>query len=93
MTEEQKIQNQKERMATDLYDRISAIIFSNSNSRFTPEWQNIEKRILDNQDTVFFIENPDFKITVTMRHNLVSDSIKVIQDSIIEQKNTEHRSW
>lgn len=86
------LQNQKAQMASDLYERIKSIIYNSNNNSFTPEWLNIEKRILDNQDTLFYIENSDFKIMVTMRHNMVVDSIKTIQDSV-EQQKTEHKGW
>jgi uncharacterized protein YeeX (DUF496 family) len=86
---EQRLQAQKEQMAQDLFGRIQAMVYSNG---FTPEWNNIEKRILANQDTLFLIENSEFKISITMRHNMILDSIKVIQDSV-EQKKAEPRGW
>jgi hypothetical protein len=95
MSEKERAQSKKMEMASDLYNRIGSLVYSTRNGSFTPEWQNIEKRILDNQDTIFFIENTDFKIMVTLRHNLVFDSMKTIQDSIDqkEQQKTERKSW
>jgi len=79
----------EEKIADNLQTRINSVV--RSGDGYSPEWINIKNRILNNQDTLFFVENPDFKIIVTMRHNMVIDSVKAIKDSTEQQK--ERTNW
>ena len=70
-----KEQIAKEINAESLYNRICSIV-RNSASDYTPEWKEIKNKILAGKDTVFMMENPDFKISVIVRSQFISDTGK-----------------
>jgi hypothetical protein len=82
----------KEKRAVALYDRISEMVHgSGSSADFTTEWKAICQKIFDGKDTVFMMNNGDFQILITTRHDIISDTTPIaktpatVQDS---SKNT-----
>jgi len=49
----------EEKAAKELYDRICTSIRSDNN--FTEEWKRIQEKALLGKDTLFLIENQDYK--------------------------------
>jgi hypothetical protein len=90
-TSGEKLEKQKQQIATELSSRISSVIYHNG---FTPEWNTVCSRIMENKDTLFLSQNVDFTILVTMRPNLILDSLNVLKDSLVRDSvQRTGRSW
>lgn len=89
---EDSIITKRDKMADELYNRITSVIYNNGS---TNEWQCVIERIKGNKDTLFFIQNQDYTVLVTMRHNLMSDYItdttKTLADT--SKDSTSTGSW
>jgi hypothetical protein len=78
------LQSKKEKKAEALYDRICSVVYSASAVSYTPEWKNIENKILEDKDTVFMVNSADFQILVKKSVSLkdiLIDTAKVASDS------------
>jgi hypothetical protein len=77
-------QSKKEKRAEALYNRICSVVYSTSTETYTPEWRNIENRILEDKDTVFMVNSADFQILVKKSVSLkdiLIDTVKATSDS------------
>ena len=85
------VESQKQKRAQALFDRICAIVHNSSSNSFTAEWDAMAQKIYDGRDTVFLTDNDDFKIVVTVRHAIVSDTTPIPKPG--QPPDTSKNTW
>jgi hypothetical protein len=80
----------KQERAEVLYNRITALIHDQND--WTTEWKSMYQKIYDGRDTVFLMENSDFKISVVVRPQFIIDTTKP-DTSTPARKGDSKGSW